>query len=80
MKCPGCERELRRDEIAQPALVFGRKVPVRSFCDECCRFGASASGNAAALERLASGKLDEAERARVRAATPSPYDAPLERP
>jgi hypothetical protein len=79
MNCPGCDRELKRHERAQPAMVFGMPVTVPSFCDECCRASTPTPGSAAALARIDSGEIDKAEFERVRAATPMPWDEPPER-
>ncbi len=67
MNCPGCDRQLRTHEFAQPMNVLGREVRVTSYCDACCHSALTSPGSAESLERLVRGMVDAEESLRIAA-------------
>ncbi len=76
MTCPGCQKPLKRHEIAQPMRVLGEARRPDSYCDACCK--PWVAGSPDSLERLVRGDVDATESDRIRANLGLPVAPTLE--
>jgi hypothetical protein len=78
MKCAVCKVDLLSWELPQRMKIGNTSYPVPGLCDRCARANTGRGGSRESLQRLVDGTLDEAEVARVKAATPMEWDDPPE--